>query len=172
MPAKEFVKKIGKHDYKYVQMTMTPALELLSLLSAFVGEALAPFAKGGLDADPDKEIDPNVVAQCVHALMQKFGQSEGVLEIVNRLNARGIVVIGTEKQKVPLDLGEHADAHFGEHLGELPGWLAFALGAQFGPFFESLGGGKLAAAARKKMLSVVDGSKNPSTSESAGQSSA
>jgi hypothetical protein len=169
VPAKEHVKKIGLHDYKYLQMTMTPALELLSLLSAFVGDALAPLAKGGLELD--EELDPDIIAQCVQAMMSKLGNSAAVLEIVGRLNARGLVAIADAKgQKSLHDLSKDAfaDSHFGDHLGELPGWLMFALGAQFGDFFGSLGGDKLRALVSKATRA---GSTSPSTSASAGPSS-
>lgn len=175
MPAKEHVKKIGQHEYKYLTMTMTPAVELLSKLFAFAGDSLSPFAKGGLELD--KDIDPGIIAECVASLMTKLGKSEDVLDIINRLNSRGLVAVNGPGGKAVIDLSKDglAEMHFGEHFGELPGWLAFALGAQFGNFFGwQNGGGALGAifkAQMEKLKAKASASPSPTTSVIAGQSS-
>jgi hypothetical protein len=175
MPAKEHVKRIGLHEYKYLQMTMTPAVELLSKLSAFAGDAFAPFAKGKLELD--SEISPSLIAECVTALMSKLGNSAEVLDIVGRLNSRGLVAVSGPSGKALLDLSNAnvAEMHFGEHFGELPAWLAFALGAQFGNFFGlQNGGGALGAIFKAQMEKLKakagTGSPSPTTSAASGQS--
>ena len=169
MPAKEHVKTIGKHQYRYLQMSMTPAVELLGLLSNTAGEALAPLSKIG-SASLSGDIDVGTIAQCVTALLAKLGKSDEVLELINRINKQGLVVIvGAKGDKTPMDLTNFAEAHFGEFFDELPGWLTFALGAQFSPFFASLLPPALASAAKAKMAAAM-GQTSPTTSAIAGQS--
>lgn len=170
MPAKTHVKTIGKHQYQYIQMTMTPAVELLSLLSTTAGEALAPLSKLGKgELSLDADIDAGVIAKCVTALLAKIGKSADVLELIERINKQGMVVIVGKDAKVPMDLANYAEIHFGEHFDELPGWLTFALGAQFSPFFASLLPSGIASAA-KAMMAKAKGQTSPITSEIAGPS--
>jgi hypothetical protein len=151
-------------------MSMTPAVELLGLLSSTAGEALAPLSKGGLSLSGD--IDVGTIANCVTALLAKLGKSDEVLELINRINKQGLVVIvGAKGDKTPMDLANFAfaESHFGEFFDELPGWLTFALGAQFSPFFASLLPPALASAAKAKMAQAM-GQTSPTTSAIVGQS--
>ena len=166
MPVKEHVKTIGKHQYKYITMTMTPAVELLGLLSTTAGDALAPLSRG---LTLDGEIDPGVIAQCVAALLAKLGKSDEVLEVIRRVNKQGVVV----KNKQASNLDNVAELHFGENFDELPGWLTFALGEQFTPFFASLLPPGIVSAAKNLMAKAAEkkGQTFPTMSASGGPSS-
>jgi hypothetical protein len=149
----------------------------LSAVVACVGESLAPLAGLGLDAlvkakagAQDLEVPADILARVVSGVASKLGNSAQVLDVIRRINAGGIAFTGQGKAATAVDLaqGENAELHFASHFDELPGWIRFALETQFGPFLKSLvglGAGRGAAA-------TVAAPTSPSTSASAGQSSA
>jgi hypothetical protein len=124
---------INGRKYGYTMQPLTPATELLSLVSRIIEGPATSIAKGIKSFDSLGDLN---LGDVISALLSKIGSSEEVKELITRVNAGGEIY--PPKSTTPVSLAAHAEEHFREHFGDLVPWMKFALGVQLGPFGNSI----------------------------------
>jgi len=126
--SRDLVKKvIDGETYGFQQFGAKQALKVLTRLTKIVGEpmALAFTAAKGEGKLSTRDIDPDILASAVRALMERLDE-DNVVDLVETLTASHLLCNG--KQIV-------FDVHYEGKLGHLFKVLMAALEVQYGNFF-------------------------------------
>lgn len=118
-------------EYQFSQFGAKRSLKLLLKLSKIVGKplAMAVASADGSGSLLDKQLNPNMLAQAVEALMERIEESEA-LEIIETLTSGDGCLC--KHQKIVFDL------HYEGRLPHMFKVLFAALEVQYGNFFDAL----------------------------------
>lgn len=127
-------KNIDDRHYEFQQFNTTTALKVLAKITKLIGEPLAIALGSSFKVSPkenmlDKELDTDVLAKAVRALIQRLDEDE-VVWLVQKMTAESVLC---NNQKIIFDL------HYkGEILTHLPKVLKAAFEVQYGNFTDAM----------------------------------
>lgn len=146
---KQEQKTIGDHVYTVSLLGAKNGTRMITTLIRVLGPSVAGLAAGG--KGKDSAVDFGAFAQGLAAAQ---GLEATVEKVIQDLAKASRVTLPDGNQPVLWDV---YDMHFPGRYGELVGWLAFALEANFGSFFTGPGADVLGIS-----LGVGSGSGSPS----------